>query len=135
MGRPEYLRDLESNDEDSSTRRDWAAILIWSIFGFICLLIILINFSGVPLLALGLGQFFFQQDQTPFSAFSNSTGYFEKPNGIKIVALVPFRQHERTSILDCYLQVWLLWKFPFLRTGMLTCHRETSSITMAFSTK
>ncbi|KAL2000829.1 hypothetical protein VTN02DRAFT_2568 [Thermoascus thermophilus] len=114
MGRPEYLRDLESNGEDSSTRRDWATILIWSVFGFICLLVLLVHFSGVPLLALGLGQFLFQQDQAPFLAFSNNTGHFEKPDGIKIVALVPFRQHERTSILDCYLQRNLVHNNGFL---------------------
>lgn len=42
----------------------------------------------------------------PFYAFSKSNiELFEKPRHVNIVAVVSYRNPERTSILDCYLQV------------------------------
>ncbi|KAF7591760.1 hypothetical protein BBP40_001140 [Aspergillus hancockii] len=40
----------------------------------------------------------------PLYAYSKNFGSFKKPDSLKVVALVPFRDHERTEILDCYLQ-------------------------------
>ncbi|KAI9933402.1 hypothetical protein MW887_007875 [Aspergillus wentii] len=48
--------------------------------------------------------YFLRNDQPPFYAFSQGSGNYEKPKGFKVVALVPFSSHERTVILDCYLQ-------------------------------
>lgn len=64
-----------------------------------------IGYFDPSILPINPSTLFFNKDISPFYAFSRGSQHFAKPNGFKIVALVPFTNHERTSILDCYLQV------------------------------
>lgn len=65
-----------------------------------------VYFSRYSLFELGLLPLLIQRvNPAPFHAYSRDYGSFEKPKDIRIVALVPFRSHERTEILDCYLRV------------------------------
>ncbi|KAJ5806977.1 hypothetical protein N7474_010569 [Penicillium riverlandense] len=94
MGRISINRDVESNRETTKTScwRDW----------------------GPSVLPLDLLSLLFRKDLSPFFAFSSGSGHFAKPQGFKIVALVPVTNHERTEILDCYLQKNLVGNHGFL---------------------
>lgn len=111
MGRPETTHDdIESNidsnlDSESSTWRDWAVVLAWSVLGYLFIILTVIGYFNPSLLPIDPTALLFNKDISPFFAYSHGSGYFPKPHGFKIVALVPFRFHERTEILDCYLQV------------------------------
>lgn len=109
MGRPDNLRDVESHiDEDSSDDLTWVAVLKWFAITYACILVVLIGLClrCPSLFETGLLSFLSLRGlKAPFYAYSPGTGYFDKPAGIEIVALVPFKHHEQTSILDCYLQV------------------------------
>ena len=112
MSRPPVFYDVESNGhEQSNFWRDWTTILTWSLLGYLCIIITVIGYLNPLLLPLGLANIIFNKDISPFFAFSQSSGRFSKPHDFKIVALVPFINHERTAILDCYLQV-----SPFIDT-------------------
>lgn len=51
---------------------------------------------------------------SPFHAYSKSNlALFQKPEDINIVAVVEYRNWERSSILDCYLQVCLTFCAAF----------------------
>jgi hypothetical protein len=98
--------DVESNrDSESSTWRDWATVLVWCVLGYLFIILAVIGWFNPSLLPVDLTSLVFNKEISPFFAFSHGSGYFPKPQGFKIVALVPFRYHERTEILDCYLQV------------------------------
>lgn len=111
MGRPLNL-DVESNqdqDQDqnrSHTLRDWMIVFTWSIVGYLTLIVTVIGYFDPSLLPIDPAALLFNKDISPFYAFSHG-GHFSKPSGFKIVALVPFSNHEHTSILECYLQVGL----------------------------
>jgi hypothetical protein len=108
MGRmPSNNRDIESNRETAknSSCRDWAFVLMWSILGYMCIMATVLSYFNPSVLPLDLISLVFRKDLSPFFAFSSGSGHFAKPQGFKIVALVPFSYHERTEILDCYLQV------------------------------
>lgn len=106
MGRRLTSHDVESNqDEQSSAWRDWATVLTWSVVGYIFIVLTIISYFNPALLPLDMMRIVFNKDVSPFFAFSQGSGHFTKPHGFKIVALVPFQYHERTEILDCYLQV------------------------------
>jgi hypothetical protein len=107
MGRSQNLDDVEANhdEEELRTWRDWMAVLSWSLLGYICIILTVIGYYNPSLLPFDPASFFFNKDISPFFAFSRGSGYFSKPHGFKVVALVPFNYHERTAILDCYLQV------------------------------
>lgn len=108
MGRQLNSRDVESHQEKSSAAwRDWATVVFGSVLGYLCLLVAVISFFNPSLLPLDLTSLVFNKNISPFSAFSRGSGHFPKPHGFKIVALVPVTYHERTAILDCYLQVRL----------------------------
>lgn len=64
-----------------------------------------VYFSRYSLFELGLLPLIQRVNPAPFHVYFKEFGSFEKPKNIRIVALVPFRSHERTEILDCYLQV------------------------------
>ncbi|KAJ5403939.1 hypothetical protein N7509_003810 [Penicillium cosmopolitanum] len=110
MGRPLNLDDVESNqdqDQDqnrSHTWRDWMIVFTWSIVGYLALITTVIGYFDPSLLPVDPAALLFNKDISPFYAFSRG-GHFSKPSGFKIVALVPFSNHEHTSILECYLQV------------------------------
>lgn len=107
MGHPESTHDdIESNlDSESSTWRDWAAVLTWCVLGYLFIILTVIGYFNPSILPIDPTSLLFNKDLSPFFAYSHGSGYFPKPQGFKIVALVPFRYHERTEILDCYLQV------------------------------
>jgi len=106
MGRQDS-QDVESNQE-SSAWRDWAAVFLWSVLGYLCLIVTVVGYFNPTLLPIDPTALVFNRNISPFFAFSQKSGYFPKPHGVKIVALVPFHYHERTEILDCYLQVSLV---------------------------
>lgn len=106
MGRVDSPRDLESLDQEArEASRDWCAILVCSAVGYLLIVALLINYTEIPFPALTFGPFVWGSKPEPFYAFSTGDGEFQKPQGIKIIALVNYRQPERTSILNCYLQV------------------------------
>ncbi|CAG7946448.1 unnamed protein product [Penicillium salamii] len=104
-GRPRNLRDVESHSEGkSSFWRDWTVILLWSVVGYTCLLFTVLTFFNPRLVHFDISSLLFRKEISPFFAFSQASGHYPKPQGFKIVALVPFHDQERTAILDCYLQ-------------------------------
>lgn len=114
MGRPLNSRDVESNQEEkSSTWRTWAAVLVWSVLGYLCIILTVVGHFNPSLLPLDPTALVFNKNISPFFAFSRGSGHFPKPHGFKIVAIVPFNHYERTAILDCYLQVRLNFVFPW----------------------
>lgn len=104
MGRTRNLRDVESNKKPS-TWRDWTFVLLWSVVGYTCIILTVLTYFNPGLVPFELSSLLFRKEISPFFAFSQGPGSYAKPQGFKIVALVPFREHERTAILDCYLQV------------------------------
>lgn len=109
MGRPLSNRDIESNqDEEPQNWRDWVAIFTGSALGYLCLMLTVIAYFNPALLPFNPVSLVFNKDISPFYAFSRGSEHFPKPDGFRIIALVPFNDYERTSILDCYLQVRLL---------------------------
>jgi hypothetical protein len=102
MGRSDS-QDVESNQE--SVWRDWAAVFLWSVLGYLCIIVTVVGYFNPSLLPIDPTALVFNKNISPFFAFSQGSGQYPKPHGIKIVALVPFHYHERTEILDCYLQV------------------------------
>ncbi|KAJ5273974.1 hypothetical protein N7478_009099 [Penicillium angulare] len=105
MGRPQPAHDVESNDDQERPAwRDWAAVFIWSIVGYLCIIMTVIGYFNPSFLPFDPSVLMFNKDISPFFAYSHGSGYFPKPTDFKIIAVVPFRYHERTEILDCYLQ-------------------------------
>lgn len=108
MGRlPTTHGDVESNHnkEQSSPWRDWMVVLTWSLVGYMCIILTIIGYFNPSLMPFDVTALLFNKNISPFFAFSHGSGHFAKPADFKIVALVPFKHHERTEILDCYLQV------------------------------
>lgn len=107
MGQPSELHDIESrlDRRRSSSWRDWVYVLSWSILGYLALITTVVGYFDPSLLPVDPTGLLFTKNASPFYAFSRGSGHFPKPSGLKIVALVPFNNHEHTSILDCYLQV------------------------------
>ncbi|KAJ5731068.1 uncharacterized protein N7483_005576 [Penicillium malachiteum] len=116
MGRqPAVHDDVESNsDKQSTTWKDWAVVLTWSLVSYLCLILIIIGYFNPSLLPIDPTSLMFNKDISPFFAFSRGSGHFPKPTGFNIIALVPFRDYERTEILDCYLQKNLIHNHGFL---------------------
>ncbi|EAW13332.1 uncharacterized protein ACLA_053780 [Aspergillus clavatus NRRL 1] len=139
MGRPDNLRDVESHiDEDSSDDLTWVAVLKWFAITYACILVVLIGLClrCPSLFETGLLSFLSLRGlKAPFYAYSPGTGYFDKPAGIEIVALVPFKHHEQTSILDCYLQRNLVFNHGFLdRVTFVSQTNDTRSLEWLTST-
>lgn len=106
MGRIQETHDVESNeDKGSAGWREWIRVITWSIFGYFFLILIVVSYVNPALLPIDPIALVFNTQLTPFFAFSDGPGYFPKPYGFQIIALVPFNDFERTEILDCYLQV------------------------------
>lgn len=108
MGRPQNVIDIEAiHDEEQElcSWRDWAVVLLWSLMGYLCIILTVIGYYNPSILPFDPTSLLFNKEISPFFAFSQGSGDFRKPHGFKIVALVPFNYHERTAILDCYLQV------------------------------
>lgn len=80
-------------------------MFMWSALGYMCIVATVMNLFHPALLPIDLFAFVFRKDVSPFFAFSSGSRHLAKPDGFKVVALVPFNYHERTAILDCYLQV------------------------------
>ncbi|KAJ5929674.1 hypothetical protein N7454_006624 [Penicillium verhagenii] len=116
MGRSRSTQDdIESNcDEEPSSWREWATIISWCVLGYLCLILTVIGYFDPSLLPIDPSALVFNKGISPFFAFSRGSEHFPKPHGFKIVALVPFRYHERTEILDCYLQKNLVHNHGFL---------------------
>ncbi|KAJ5788062.1 hypothetical protein N7457_003052 [Penicillium paradoxum] len=115
MSRTRNLRDVESNQEDQpSTWRDWTFVLLWSIIGYTCIILTVLAYFNPGLVYFDVFSLLFRKEISPFFAFSQGNGHYSKPQGFKIVAIVPFRDHERTAILDCYLQKNLVHNHGFL---------------------
>ncbi|KAJ5580738.1 hypothetical protein N7450_007039 [Penicillium hetheringtonii] len=116
MGQPSELHDIESrlDRRRSSSWRDWVYVLSWSILGYLALITTVVGYFDPSLLPVDPTGLLFTKNASPFYAFSRGSGHFPKPSGLKIVALVPFNNHEHTSILDCYLQKNLLHNHGFL---------------------
>ncbi|KAJ5207146.1 hypothetical protein N7491_002222 [Penicillium cf. griseofulvum] len=115
MGRTQSLRDVESNNENKSSNwRDWTLLLLWSVFGYACIILTVLAYFNPGLILFDISSLLFCKEISPFFAFSQGTGHYSKPQGFKIVALVPFHYHERTAILDCYLQKNLVHNNGFL---------------------
>ena len=106
MSRTQNLRDIESNNEKKHSHwRDWAFVLLWGATGYACIILMVLLYSNPKLIPFDICSLLFRKEISPFFAFSQGTGHYSKPQGFKIVALVPFHYHGRTEILDCYLQV------------------------------
>jgi hypothetical protein len=106
MGCTRNLRDIESNTERKpSNWRDWAFVLLWSVVGYTCIILTVLAYFNPGLILFDISSLLFRKEISPFFAFSHGIGHYSKPQGFEIVALVPFHHHERTAILDCYLQV------------------------------
>ncbi|CAG8908569.1 unnamed protein product [Penicillium egyptiacum] len=115
MGRTQNLRDIESNNEKKHSHwHDWAFVLLWGVIGYACLILMVLAYSNPGLIPFDISSLLFRKEISPFFAFSQGTGHYSKPQGFKIVALVPFHYHERTAILDCYLQKNLVHNNGFL---------------------
>ena len=100
MGRPPNVVDIEAiHDEEHEL------VLLWSLMGYLCIILTVIGYYNPSILPFDPKSLLFNKEISPFFAFSQGSGAFPKPHGFKIVALVPFNYHERTAILDCYLQV------------------------------
>ncbi|KAF9892375.1 hypothetical protein FE257_002152 [Aspergillus nanangensis] len=132
MGRPSYYHDLESHHEAPSRRQSWTFILTWSVIGYACVIAAFLSLcSSYPsLLDLGLlPGFIYESHPAPFRAFSKGSGYFKKPQGLKVAALVPFYSPERTAILDCYLQKNLINNRGYLdRVTFIPQTNDTGSL-------
>lgn len=118
MGRP-TSQDVESNQE-SSAWRDWVAVILWSAIGYLCIIVTVVGYFNPSILPIDPTALVFNKNISPFFAFSQGSGHYPKPHGFKIVALVPFHYHERTEILDCYLQVRLV--HPEVTQQIFTIH-------------
>ncbi|KAJ5180742.1 hypothetical protein N7492_003952 [Penicillium capsulatum] len=115
MGRPLSTHDIESGRTNKPpTWRDWAAVFTGSALGYLCLMLTVITYFNPALLPFNPVSLVFNKQISPFFAFSHGSEDFSKPDGFKIVALVPFNDYERTSILDCYLQKNLATNRGFL---------------------
>ncbi|KAH1269188.1 hypothetical protein KXX33_003693 [Aspergillus fumigatus] len=107
MSRLEKLGDVESQNEDVSTDLTWSTILKWGIITYTSMLIVFISICSCcpSLIEVGLLSLLSHRSSSgPFLAYSHNVGHFRKPTGFDIVALVPYKHHEQTSVLDCYLQ-------------------------------
>ncbi|KAL5356213.1 hypothetical protein BJX96DRAFT_186174 [Aspergillus floccosus] len=107
MGRPKYEYDLEARRKRSTQDRSWMSPMIWTIVSSICVTAVFLGLysSFSSLFNLGILPLFAQRfSAAPFRAFSKGSGCFGKPDGFKIIAVVPFYSSARTQILDCYLQ-------------------------------
>jgi len=128
MGRTRNLRDIESNKEEkSSTWRDWAFVLLWGVVGYTCIILTVLTYFNPGLIPFDVSSILFQKEISPFFAFSQGSGHYSKPQGFKIVALVPFHYHERTAILDCYLQVRHIYILGFNTSPILTVLEKLGS--------
>ncbi|KAJ5480952.1 hypothetical protein N7539_006846 [Penicillium diatomitis] len=78
--------------------------LLWAVLLYGSLVLSIIAYCNPALLPFNPLSYVFNIEVSPFFAFSQGSEYFPKPHGVRIVALVPFHYHERTAILDCYLQ-------------------------------
>lgn len=108
MGRPLNPCDIESHHEEKKAASgwcDWLSVVFWSALGYLCILLLIFGYFNPSLLPFDPTSLVLNKNITPFFAFSRGSGHFPKPQGFDIVALVPFRNQERTAILDCYLQV------------------------------
>ncbi|KAJ6124882.1 hypothetical protein N7471_012199 [Penicillium samsonianum] len=115
MGHTQNLRDIESNNEKKHSHwRDWAFVLLWGVVGYACIIFMVLAYSNPGLIPFDISSLLFRKEISPFFAFSQGTSHYSKPQGFKIVALVPFHYHERTAILDCYLQKNLVHNNGFL---------------------
>ncbi|KAJ5143058.1 uncharacterized protein N7515_001845 [Penicillium bovifimosum] len=114
-GRTRTLRDIESNTTRKSSKwRDWTCVLLWSIVGYTCIILPVVAYSKPGLIPFYITLLLFHKESSPFFAFSHAKAHYSKPQGFEIVALVPFHHHERTAILDCYLQKNLIHNRGFL---------------------
>ncbi|PLB36982.1 uncharacterized protein BDW47DRAFT_44469 [Aspergillus candidus] len=138
MGRPEKLIDEESHVAPVSRCRPWVPLLIWCGFGYFCMALVfaVACYAKPSLLQLGLLPVFVQTGvPAPFYAYSRGSGQFAKPANIKTVALVPFRDHKRTEILDCYLQRNLVKNHGFLdEVAFIPLTNDTTSLEWLAST-
>lgn len=106
MGRTRNLRDVEANNEEKPANwRDWVLVFLWSFLGYMCIILTVLTYYNPGILPFDVTSVLFRKEISPFFAFSQGSNHYSKPKGFKIVALVPFTDHEPTSILDCYLQV------------------------------
>ncbi|KAF7116557.1 hypothetical protein CNMCM5793_005038 [Aspergillus hiratsukae] len=107
MSRLEKRGDVESQNENISQDLTWTSILKWAAITYASMLILFISICGCypSLIEVGLLSLLSHRSASgPFLAYSSRVGRLEKPAGFDIVALVPYKHHEQTSILDCYLQ-------------------------------
>ncbi|KAB8231037.1 uncharacterized protein BDW43DRAFT_144123 [Aspergillus alliaceus] len=96
---------LDTRSDTKSHRSQYITTSTWCVVSCLCMVLLFICMC-FPLthspFELGLLYLFIQR--VPFHAYSKNLRSFEKPKDLKIIALVPFRSHERTEILDCYLR-------------------------------
>ncbi|GIK07900.1 hypothetical protein Aspvir_003570 [Aspergillus viridinutans] len=117
MSRLEELGDVELQNEDVSRDLTWTTILTWGAITYTSMLIVFISICSCypSLIEVGLLSLLSHRSSSgPFLAYSHRVGHFEKPAGFDIVALVPYKHHEQTSVLDCYLQKNLADNHGFL---------------------
>lgn len=106
MGRLLNSGDMESHHEEKTSGwRHRVSVVVWSALGYLCIPLLIFGLFNPSLLPFDPTSLVFNKNVSPFFAFSRGSGHFPKPQGFDIVALVPFTDHERTAILDCYLQV------------------------------
>lgn len=108
MGRSLNPCDIESHHEEKKAASGWRdrlPVVFRSVLGYLCTVLLIFGYFNPSLLPFDPTSLVLNKNITPFFAFSRGSGHFAKPQGFDIVALVPFKDHERTAILDCYLQV------------------------------
>ncbi|KAE8374306.1 hypothetical protein BDV26DRAFT_284369 [Aspergillus bertholletiae] len=116
MGRLDSICDAALHSRNDNSRHFCLSALAWYVVSCTCIFMVFTGpyFSKYSLLELGVLPLIQRVNSAPFRAYSKNFESFEKPEDIRIVALVPFRSHERTEILDCYLQRNLIDNHGFL---------------------
>ncbi|KAJ5295152.1 hypothetical protein PENANT_c035G03534 [Penicillium antarcticum] len=115
VGRTRNLRDIESNKEEKpSNWHDWVLVFLWSFLGYMFIILTVLTYFNPGFLPFDVTSILFRKEMSPFFAFSQGSSHYSKPQGFKIIALVPFTDYEPTSILDCYLQKNLVQNNGFL---------------------
>ncbi|KAE8326086.1 hypothetical protein BDV39DRAFT_177469 [Aspergillus sergii] len=116
MGRLDSICDAKLHGRNDHSRHFCLSALTWCVISCTCIFMVFasVYFSRYSLFELGLLPLIQRVNPAPFHVYFKKFESFEKPKDIRIVALVPFRSHERTEILNCYLQRNLLDNHGFL---------------------
>lgn len=116
MGRASNSRDVESlQGHPSSSWCDWVAVLVWSVLGYLGIMLMVIGYCHPSLLPLDSTLALLNKQVTLFITSSESPSLLPKPQGVEVVTLVAFSHHERTTSLNHDWQVRSLFPLMLIR--------------------